>query len=527
VTGDGASTLTLTQLANFIAPSINDKVFFYSIAKVTNAVAVSLTRRVVDDGGSQDHIIATPTQNIEYEHSEIITSGGGLTDYRIYATYSDAATANGKVMEVDGNAGVFAINLSNGISTYLTALGYATDEQQEAFMLSMVQAQGYFETSVISQKENLIVQSVSDPTVTFTTNITGTYSAGANLYRSNVDDDGTNYKMGGFGADPFTKSLLHMDGTDGSTTFTDESGIVWTANGNAEIDTVISKFGGASGKFDAIGDYITTNDPELFNFGAEDFSIDIQVQRSADGVTHYLFGDTDGANANGSVRLLFLGAGNIPTARFFISGGGTVDISGTTPVISNGTMVHIALEREGDDFRIYNEGTLEATGDVTGLTCNNSSSNVSIGRSGDSASTLFVGNTDEFRVVKGKAVWKGNFTPPTAAYSSNIGSVPLLEVDIRMNIASLSPVDTMKAWLFSNKVTGVTLDGSVAIHSAGADEIYTDLTDTEIDGGVASNYYVSTGKVTTADEVINLKYELTRLSTGDDVEIQRIQGAVS
>ena len=48
----------------------------------------------------------------------------------------------------------------------------------------------------------------------------------------------------------FTKLLLHCNGTDGSTTFTDEIGKTVTANGNAQIDTAQSKFGGASGLFD-------------------------------------------------------------------------------------------------------------------------------------------------------------------------------------------------------------------------------------------------------------------------------------
>jgi len=42
--------------------------------------------------------------------------------------------------------------------------------------------------------------------------------------------------------DSFTKLLLHCDGTDGSTTFTDESGKTVTAVGNAQIDTAKKVF---------------------------------------------------------------------------------------------------------------------------------------------------------------------------------------------------------------------------------------------------------------------------------------------
>jgi len=60
--------------------------------------------------------------------------------------------------------------------------------------------------------------------------------------------------------DEFTVALLHMNGTDAATAFTDETGKTWTAQGNAQIDTGQSKFGGASGLFDGTGDYIDTPD---------------------------------------------------------------------------------------------------------------------------------------------------------------------------------------------------------------------------------------------------------------------------
>ena len=62
------------------------------------------------------------------------------------------------------------------------------------------------------------------------------------------------------GGDPYYSAvslLLPMDGTNGSTTFTDSSlnGLTVTAVGNAQISTTQSKYGGASGYFDGTGDY--------------------------------------------------------------------------------------------------------------------------------------------------------------------------------------------------------------------------------------------------------------------------------
>src|SRR5262245_47256258 len=56
------------------------------------------------------------------------------------------------------------------------------------------------------------------------------------------------------GNDTYTKVLLHFNGTDASTTITDDnsggSAHTWTAAGNAQIDTADYKFGAASGLFD-------------------------------------------------------------------------------------------------------------------------------------------------------------------------------------------------------------------------------------------------------------------------------------
>jgi hypothetical protein len=74
--------------------------------------------------------------------------------------------------------------------------------------------------------------------------------------------------------DAYTKALLHMDGTDASTTFTDESGKTWTRSGDAQIDTDQYKFETASGKFDGSGDYVYTGDSADWDAGSGDYTVD-------------------------------------------------------------------------------------------------------------------------------------------------------------------------------------------------------------------------------------------------------------
>lgn len=80
------------------------------------------------------------------------------------------------------------------------------------------------------------------------------------------------------GNDTFTKALLHFDGAKFTTAIVDSnaggSPHVWTAVGNAQIDTLQSVFGGASLLLDGTGDYVTTPAHADFNLGSGDFTIE-------------------------------------------------------------------------------------------------------------------------------------------------------------------------------------------------------------------------------------------------------------
>ena len=69
--------------------------------------------------------------------------------------------------------------------------------------------------------------------------------------------------------DANTLLLIHADGTDGSTVFTDDNGVRApkgvSALGNAQIDTAQSKFGGASALFDGTGDWLVSPYDSLWN----------------------------------------------------------------------------------------------------------------------------------------------------------------------------------------------------------------------------------------------------------------------
>jgi hypothetical protein len=221
--------------------------------------------------------------------------------------------------------------------------------------------------------------------------------------------------------DAFTIALLHMDGTDASTTFTDESGKTWTANADAQLDTAQYKFGSASGLFDSVGDYVDTGDSSDFDFGTGDWTVDFWIRRN--GTVAYPGIISTPVYTAGSGW--FIGLGN-STNKFYIGWDGVAKINGTT-VVADTTWTHGAVVRYGNSVKLYVDGTLDVSGtdDCTGDSIDSDAGGAVIGRLFiDNDGFYYSGWTDEVRVSKGVARWTANFTPPTAPYApaeSNTG----------------------------------------------------------------------------------------------------------
>lgn len=210
------------------------------------------------------------------------------------------------------------------------------------------------------------------------------------------------------GNDSFTSLLLHMNGADASTTFTDSSrnAHTVTAVGNAQIDTAQSKFDGASGLLDGTGDYLTVPNHASLKFGTGDFTIDGWF-RFADIDGEFLFSDRDGSGTTDSLGC-FMVAGEVwvydETAEIAIT---------TTASITTATWYHIEMGRSGTTFKIFVDGVEKSS-----ATCTSNFNNTSTLRIGGDAAggNPINGHIDEFRISKGIARHTAAFTPPKQAY---------------------------------------------------------------------------------------------------------------
>jgi hypothetical protein len=205
----------------------------------------------------------------------------------------------------------------------------------------------------------------------------------------------------GVGPRLVTASLLHFDGANGGTTFTDAQGRVWTANNGATLSTASPKFGTASFLNNGTsGRYISTPD-----------SADLKL--TADFTVEFFLNPT---NASPSQILTTKGTGG----RLILSGGaifayddtgGNGMSGGSVPA---GTYVHVALSKQGGTTRLFVGGSVVATSTAYG-TFGNNSSNLFIGTYSDGSYPMYA-YLDEYRISK-FARYTANFTPPTAPFS--------------------------------------------------------------------------------------------------------------
>lgn len=228
--------------------------------------------------------------------------------------------------------------------------------------------------------------------------------------------------VGGGGGDPTTDphfanvlTLLHFDGTDGSTTIVDSgpSPQTWTPLDNTQLDTANSKFGPSSllmdGNADALQDSAGVSNMDL---SSGDVTIECWVWLQDTGrhsiITKY-FGSTNGYYFNvNSTRKLSFGFGT----------GSYIGVTGATDVPIN-EWIHVAATLDGTTMRVFLGGVLDGTETLTGTRVNSPTS-CFIGHDPlDTPARDFNGWLDDFRVTSGVARYTESFTPRTTPFPNS------------------------------------------------------------------------------------------------------------
>ena len=270
----------------------------------------------------------------------------------------------------------------------------------------------------------------------------------------------------GGGPDANTKLLLHGDGTNGSTTFTDSSASAHTVtpSGTISISTAQSQFGGASIDATAVGCILQLDGSSDFAIGTGDFTVDCWVNFST--LTNNwqtIFEWQSGVDA-------FLGL--VPSSNqigWYISG--SVRITGSA--VSTGTWYHVAVTRSGTTTTLFVNGVSQGT--------YSGSDNITVAASqpavsGSSFSTR--GYIDELR-VSNIARWTSNFTPPSSAYGAS-GLYPAIDETIPDNTDYIqsggNPVADVCRVSLSDPIGGTPAQPVVVNYRYGASGTITTLT---------------------------------------------------
>jgi hypothetical protein len=203
--------------------------------------------------------------------------------------------------------------------------------------------------------------------------------------------------------DPYFSSvslLLHMDGTDNSTTVTDSSPSpsAVTVYGNARIRTDESKFGGAAAAFDDDGDYMTTPANANMRFGSDDFTIEGWIRRTGSCPNGGIIcAEYNFLNAvNFAVCLGDTGSTHYLHAGFY---NGIWNWIVDTVEIPLDQWIYFAYVRRGTLFSLYKNGDLVGTITRTG-SLPAAELPTRIGRGWD-GTRYFRGRIDETRTTKG------------------------------------------------------------------------------------------------------------------------------
>jgi hypothetical protein len=216
-----------------------------------------------------------------------------------------------------------------------------------------------------------------------------------------------------------TVLVMHGDGTNGATVFTDEKGGNITSYGTVVTSTTVYKFGTSSIYFPGASSRLSTDISPNYSFGSGNFTVEFWYT-SVSKVSSYplIIGNSKawGSNAWG-INDRHDAYPTKFTVFIYNALNGPLIVSNTT--VTNNTTYHLALVRNGNTISLYVNGTLDSSATISVSLDSNSSDAIVIGNGYDGTQPVN-SYVDDLRLTKGIARYTSNFNVPTAAFP-NVG----------------------------------------------------------------------------------------------------------
>ena len=232
--------------------------------------------------------------------------------------------------------------------------------------------------------------------------------------------------------DADTVLLMHMDGADGGTTFTDDAiGKAITSTGHTDHTMAKKKIDNSSIYFGG-GDYLSIPNSADLNYGSSDFTIECWIYNDIVQGTNSLYTTAlSSGNTNGMQMEWQSANGNLAVWDYSLNNDWTILAGTGTTATPVDQWYHFAFVRNGDVFKMYIDG-------VAGSTTRTQSGTIeptlgpSIGfHRTDSGRYIEDSYIDEFR-ISNTARYTSDFSGslPTTAFTTDANTLLLIHSNV-------------------------------------------------------------------------------------------------
>jgi hypothetical protein len=224
---------------------------------------------------------------------------------------------------------------------------------------------------------------------------------------------------------PYTiDSLIHFEDGAGSTAFTDAAAPAWTHFGAASEVLSPHQLGAGSGAFLNVADYITSSAVAggAFDFANKDadFTIECFVYPTdvTGGVNHCWLDLSHRTSVGGSATLVDLRSISHDLKLKDWNTGSTITATNAFPTAN--IWYHVAIVRYGQTYLLFVNGVRVGASAISTVPMPTVSTGAHwyMGADGFNGTQSAAGYIDEFRAIRGLALYIANFTPPAAPYTA-------------------------------------------------------------------------------------------------------------
>ena len=234
--------------------------------------------------------------------------------------------------------------------------------------------------------------------------------------------------------DANTVLLLHMNGTNASTSFPDDAGVRSqngiSAFGNAQISTAQSKFGSASALFDGTGDRLNVANNDLLYWNTQPYTVEYWCRVTAFAASQPFDDPTVTGNMDPASDADYwsFGPDNSGNLTFKYYNGASVTVK-DTDTMSLDTWYHCAAVITSNTIKIYLDGVEKASAAISGTPqFGTGYGGLNIGWGRSTSGRSYNGYLDEIR-ISNSARYTSGFTAPTAAFTNDGNTVLLIHAN--------------------------------------------------------------------------------------------------